>query len=192
MKRCSKCRVEKPLENFHRCSTANDGIYKYCRDCTRANRKAYHAKFGEQTNQRRRQWYRENTDYACAHQKAYVRAGPRQSLACILWRVLKRRPTENPVTGDQLMKMFGDQGGRCAVSGITMTWLRGKRRKQATSVTIDRIDQSRGYEPDNVQLVCSCVVALRGATRCDEMMPFVAAFFEKECPNQQRADVAPG
>ena len=55
-----------------------------------------------------------------------------------------------------LMSLFSKQKGRCAVTGVHLTHLRGKGRV-STNVSIDRIDSSVGYLKSNVRLVCSIV-----------------------------------
>lgn len=51
---------------------------------------------------------------------------------------------------DHLRRMWDQQAGRCAISGLPMDIRRGTLR----SVSIDRIDSRLGYQPGNVQLVC--------------------------------------
>lgn len=40
MKYCTKCKVEKPLSEFHRWASTPDGYHYNCKDCKRAYRKA--------------------------------------------------------------------------------------------------------------------------------------------------------
>lgn len=59
---------------------------------------------------------------------------------------------------DQVMQIWNEQGGRCALSGVLMQAAKdGKGRKgKDLNVSLDRIDQDKGYtfKPRNVQLVC--------------------------------------
>lgn len=54
-----------------------------------------------------------------------------------------------------LSSLAEQQNYRCAVSEIKFVSPRGPR--DPFSPSIDRIDNSRGYEPDNVRLVCLIV-----------------------------------
>lgn len=63
---------------------------------------------------------------------------------------------------DFLMRVFEEQKGFCAVSGLPMTWMHeglssnhGSRR--GTNISIDRIDPDKGYTTENVRLVCDRV-----------------------------------
>lgn len=43
MKRCSRCRIVKPAEQFYRSTTRKDGRDHYCSDCRKAHMAAYQA-----------------------------------------------------------------------------------------------------------------------------------------------------
>ena len=47
--------------------------------------------------------------------------------------------------------------GRCAVSGLEFSEVQvgGGRARRPYAPSLDRIDTRRGYEPDNVRLVCA-------------------------------------
>ena len=51
-----------------------------------------------------------------------------------------------------LYNCYHKQKGKCALSGITMTWLTGQG-KVDTNISIDRINPTVGYEPNNIQLI---------------------------------------
>ena len=62
------------------------------------------------------------------------------------------------LTIDQIIDLYYKQNGLCARTGIPMTWVKRKNGKnqnpcKPTSLSIDRIDSSKHYTIDNVQLV---------------------------------------
>lgn len=57
------------------------------------------------------------------------------------------------LTPEILKEIYDKQEGRCALSGVKMTAIRGKGQTQ-TNISVDRIDSSIGYLPSNIQLVC--------------------------------------
>lgn len=73
----------------------------------------------------------------------------------------------------QVIKLWEKQKGRCALSGITMTWGRGL--VMPTSMSTDRIDNTRGYHLDNIRLVCHSVNAFRGNGTDEEMLKIAQA-----------------
>jgi hypothetical protein len=67
------------------------------------------------------------------------------------------------------MKIFEEQSGCCAISGIEMTYLAGSGRT-LTNISIDRIDSSRGYLRGNVQLVCDIVNRMKSNMTQEELL----------------------
>ena len=69
----------------------------------------------------------------------------------------KQRSTDQGLdfnlTLDYLLLLWEQQKGICAISGIPMTYERYNGRIP-TNVSIDRINGSKGYVLDNIQLVC--------------------------------------
>lgn len=100
---------------------------------------------------------------------------PRSSLYSIVYAAFRRRPSENMVTVDDLMEMFEVQRGRCAVSGIGMTWANGTGRRSPTSMSLDRIDGNLGYEKSNVRLVCWQVNLFKNEWSDDQMLTMAKA-----------------
>lgn len=94
-------------------------------------------------------------------------SNPSFVLSFALYRALKRRPTDNPVTHPELMALYEEQGGLCAVSGLKMTWMKGKII--LTSMSIDRIDSSKGYTRDNVRLICHGGNRMKGDATDEDM-----------------------
>ena len=57
------------------------------------------------------------------------------------------------LTKEFLLDLWDKQEGKCALTGLDMTYDRYTGRTY-TNVSIDRIDTNKGYTKDNVQLVC--------------------------------------
>jgi hypothetical protein len=70
----------------------------------------------------------------------------------------KRREGGN-ISTEFLLNMWIEQDGKCALTGLQMVW--GQGVVSAMNVSIDRVDQSRGYFQDNVRLVCWCANSFR-------------------------------
>ena len=68
-----------------------------------------------------------------------------------------------------LMKLWEKQGGRCALTGISMTWRVATREDISNgyglgrNVSVDRIDNARGYVKGNIRLICSQLNYMRGS-----------------------------
>lgn len=70
-KRCPRCGVEKPVEQFYRNKSTSDGLCGYCVLCWKGINKTSYAKNAEKEKARRRVWYKENRDYALEWRRSY-------------------------------------------------------------------------------------------------------------------------
>ena len=74
----------------------------------------------------------------------------------------KARKVEVSITKEDLLAMWDLQQGKCAVTGMHMTYYpRRMRDSTGLNASIDRIDQRKGYEKGNVRLVCYRVNLMR-------------------------------
>lgn len=154
MKQCTKCGQLKPLSEFTRHKITKDGLNHKCKSCTR-----------DLNSQR-------------------AKSDPRSSLRATLWKRLRHRPTDDPVTVDELLVIWSAQQGKCVLTGMNMVWGGdgggdGSNSARPNSVSIDRIDCSKGYERDNVRLVCHCVNSFRGSMSDTEMLVYARLLVER-------------
>ena len=68
----------------------------------------------------------------------------------------KKRDLAWDINIDQVMQIWDEQNGRCALSGVLMQAAKDGKGRKDLNVSLDRIDQDKGYlfNPRNVQLVC--------------------------------------
>jgi len=90
-----------------------------------------------------------------------------------LWNQLKysREKEEGmlfEITPEQLNDLWDKQNGRCALSGVFMTWHKGGEKRN-TNVSIDRIDPNIEYMITNIQLVCWRVNLIKHTMTEDEL-----------------------
>lgn len=199
MKTCYACAAEKPLTEFHKHRGRKDGHNDVCKLCATKRvslysktegAKAVRAKFWAEYKERPKSRERLN-DYHAAYNKKlkpaqrekyletrYKRelASPKNHLYRMIWAANRRRPTENVATVDDLMEMYEAQKGFCAVSGVKMTFAgRNGGKKTPTSISLDRVDGSRGYEKDNLRLVCWQVNVFKNCWSDDQMFNMALA-----------------
>lgn len=68
------------------------------------------------------------------------------------------------------MAVWVTQEGKCALSGVEMTWVGGQGKALPTSISIDRIRSSEPYTPGNVRLVCHAVNSFKLDMTDEEMI----------------------
>lgn len=67
-------------------------------------------------------------------------------------RAKEAEPLEWTVELEQLSVLWEKQEGKCALSGVFLTWQTGEGQ-QDFNMSIDRKDPNKGYVPENIQLV---------------------------------------
>jgi hypothetical protein len=68
----------------------------------------------------------------------------------------KEKNMEYNLTPDFIYNLYLKQNKKCALTNKQLTFI-NKKGRIPTNLSIDRIDSSKGYTEDNVQLVCSVV-----------------------------------
>lgn len=79
-----------------------------------------------------------------------------------------KRREGGDISTEFLLNMWIEQDGKCALTGLQMVW--GQGVVSSMNVSIDRIDQTRGYYTDNVRLVCWCANSFRQKMSDSELL----------------------
>lgn len=73
-KLCRKCGCVKPFEDFPRNCLNKDGLGIYCKECNRAQARAWSEKNAERKRQQRREYYKTNTEHVLRiNQRSYAK-----------------------------------------------------------------------------------------------------------------------
>lgn len=80
-----------------------------------------------------------------------------------------RTSKEYDINPKYLLELYNNQKGLCAISGVMMTYMRGSGRVY-TNISIDRIDNSKGYIKGNVHLVCDVVNFMKHTLTINELI----------------------
>jgi len=77
----------------------------------------------------------------------------------------------NYLTIDDIYTKYHKQNGKCSLTGIEMTYIRGKG-KVRTNMSIDRIDSTSHYTYNNVQIVCSVINTMKWDLKQSEFINY--------------------
>jgi len=131
-KYCSKCKLTLNISNFNKDKSNSTGLQTYCKDCQTENTK---------------KWASTEDGYL---KKLYID---------IVHNAKKRtKELKVNITIDDIKELYEKQKGLCAISGIKMTrdvyMVKGDNHIiNKKNISVDRIDSTKGYEKDNIQLV---------------------------------------
>lgn len=91
MKKCSKCKQEKPLELFCKSSVAKDGLNPWCLRCRQEYKKKWVSENSNKVIQDNHQWYSKNRDKkALMRKKYYIANKERVRALSNSWREANR------------------------------------------------------------------------------------------------------
>ena len=97
------------------------------------------------------------------------------------WLAAKSRAIDKSIpftiTKEDLLTVWKAQNGKCAISGLDMTYELGEGRIY-TNVSIDQIMPSKGYTIDNIQLVCMAVNQLKSDLDMDTILILCSAIVD--------------
>lgn len=126
---CSKCGVEKPSSQFYKHNQTKDGFHSWCKACCKTGNEKSLAK------------------------KYSTFEGRLTTLLRTCNTSAKSRNQECTLTRDDLIECWEKQEHVCAYTGIELT----TQPALYNSVSVERIDSSVGYTPENTILVCNYI-----------------------------------
>jgi hypothetical protein len=143
-------------------------------------------------------WYRDGKDRRCKTCKDKQRERRialdhyRVNLDRILlsrWHGVKQRASDNgyliDFDWDYLKHLWIIQDGKCAISGLNMTYVMFNGRIPE-NVSVDRINPSFGYTKDNIQLVCMAVNQMKSDMNMDQLLNFCKQIISYNEYNQNK------
>lgn len=92
---------------------------------------------------------------------------------------LLQRPDRKHLQVENLLDLLDKQGGVCALSGVKLTFIKVPgRSKVHTNLSIDRIDSTKGYDIDNIQLVAAIVNIMKSTLSVEELKQWCGAIID--------------
>lgn len=198
-KRCSKCRKIKKARKFYRSLNASCGLQAQCIDChkTRPRKKEVVSFECEKCHlicQRvakpiYKEVLRRKVCCRCARLEVLAKNGGRANnykgtkhfpgKTIAQWKLsAKRRNHFWALTVEDLDRIYESQQGLCALSGLSMVWAGPKQYRPS----IDRIDSTRGYSPENIQFVCSVINIMKNKIDESEFIRLCTLIVEYKTP----------
>ena len=155
---CQECQstFEKSASEYRR--TSKRGYRQFC---SRACGNEYKKKHGSEFVGHLDWWVKSdaNKKHALSIQQAGARArwGEQDSFREFLRRARKsvtRKGLDLDLTLDDIKVVWNNQRGKCPYTGWDLELPKSTSKKKHNTASLDRINSSRGYVVDNIQIVC--------------------------------------
>lgn len=176
-KHCFRCKQWKPETDFH--ITPKGVEHSYCNPCRFEYNRDQHRKYYSNDEHRK---------IKIEKQRERRNKKGRTRVCGILGTSrynAKRRNIEFDLTTDLLEAFFIVQNWKCAKTGIPFDF-EGMKGKRPFGPSIDRIDPSKGYTADNIQIVCNIYNFAKNQFHHDDVVRFAESLLEQEKDRKQR------
>lgn len=153
MKHCETCKLELPLEQFHKKRKNKDGHSSKCRTCQQKYKDIYYKKNKEKIAQSRQKYY----------------SDPQNRIKLLLGKVKER----SAISGIEFNISPEDLEipHYCPYLNVPLTHWIG-RGHQIYNSSIDRIDSSRGYTKGNVQVISLLANQMKNSANNEQLVNF--------------------
>lgn len=155
---CSKCNIEKPIDDFY---DRGDGKKKkICKVCDNHIKHNYYLRHKSAIKEKTQIWYQKNKHKRKLVTKQYQKTAKGRLIQ--LMRQAKSRATKHGLPYDLnvhfLLKLWDIQCGKCALTKINFNLERNETySSEPFAPSIDKINPKLGYTQDNVRLVCVAI-----------------------------------
>lgn len=161
-KHCKKCDKILPVFSFTKNSASKDGLQAVCRSCDnlrQQKRRVEKRKELQEYGKKYRQKHIDDMDFRLQGLLNASRARARE----------KNR--EHTLTKQDLHELF-PKDGCCPIFGFKLEWNGSGFRE--TSPSIDRIDSTKGYTKDNIQIISWKANRIKGYASVEELEVLLA------------------
>lgn len=170
---CTICKIEKNESDFHKKSSQKGTLRGYCKECQ---------------SQKFKKYYQDTRDNRLKTKKQYVQK-TRNSLEHIKMRLIdqskkraKKSGIEHTITAKDLHTTE-----YCPVLGIKLASNAGGI-PLANSYSLDRVENSRGYTPDNVKIISYRANSIKSDGTYEEHIKVAKYINSKKNPIQKFID----
>lgn len=139
LKWCNKCKKLKSKIEFY---ARKAGLQPKCKECC---------------FQTSKKWQQNNKDRYMEISKRWQQSNPLKVIIHSSKMSARHKKLEHTISIDWLVDMIKNQNNRCAITGIEFNSFKTNARNRPFIASIDRIDCSKGYIPENCRIVC-CIV----------------------------------
>lgn len=154
LKYCSKCDKVLNKSCFGLNRTKKDGLQDYCKQCMSNYSKAHHRKRSELDS-----WHTKL--YWGARRASIQRKKKGLNVASVI-----------SITPNDILSVYKKQEGLCYWTGLKLD-LETKIKWNPRAASLDRLDNSKGYEADNIVLCLWCVNRMRGVMTVEEFKQLI-------------------
>jgi hypothetical protein len=157
-KTCSKCNVEKPFTDFHKCSLNKAGFKSACKECRNSSERTEYAKNPQPTILRTTEWGKNNRGSRIKATRKYQNNNPDSTRNTIYTR-------KYGITLQEYDLLFTSQNGVCAICGNEQTNKRlsvdhNHETGEVRGLLCSKCNHAIGLFKDNIKYMANAIAYL--------------------------------
>ena len=156
-KQCKVCDQLLPVFSFTKNKANKDNLQIACKSCDNLRQKKRRIEKKEQIQQYGKEYRKKHMNDMDFRLQGLLNASRTRA---------KEKNREHTLTKQDLYELF-PKDGRCPIFGLTLEWNGSGFRE--TSPSIDRIDSTKGYTKDNVQIISWKANRIKGYASVEEL-----------------------
>lgn len=176
LKRCTKCGDEKQLSTVYFQMKTKNRFSSVCKVCIAKYDKEYRCrpKVKARNGIKLKNWYSSHKNIVNKKCKAWNENNWVKRLFGSIKRHAKvkeinGKTCEFSITPEHIERLWNDQSGLCYFTKVPMT----TKMYKLETVSVDRLDSSRGYTTDNIVLSTKAINLAKGSYSAKEFMAFL-------------------
>jgi hypothetical protein len=156
-KQCSSCKQFLDYSMFSKDVSAKDGLQYKCRQCDKEYQQKRRLNKKEDIQKYSREYRNKNLQNFKFRLQALLNASRQRA---------KEKGLEHTLVKEDLKELF-PVDNKCPVYGFDLEWNSGGFRE--TSPSIDRIDSTKGYTKDNIQIISWKANRIKGYASVEDL-----------------------
>ena len=165
---CNRCKEPKLLSEFTKNKASKDGLQYKCRDCDIAYQVERRNKNPEQVLEYGRAYQKNRRKDYNYRLQMLINASKQRA---------KNKDREHNISVEDIKKIFPEDGC-CPIFGMKLEFNSAGFRENSPS--IDRIDSTKGYTPDNIQIISWKANRIKGYASIQELEMLLAYLTQGE------------
>lgn len=164
-KKCSSCQIIKPIEQFNKSKLCPHGYSYNCKDCNKKF-KQDHPEYNKLAGEKRKLKRKTDTDYREKLRKEKVESSRRNIKQNMVSRAKKRallKGLQFDISKEDL-----EVPDICPILKIPL--IIGTKGNYENTPSIDRIDNTRGYTKDNIQIITKKANSMKNSGTPEELL----------------------
>lgn len=199
-KQCSKCKIVKPLNDFHNLQNGKNGKHSNCKKCRSEYQKSLF--YEKPINGKMKcskchvlksinEYYRDKSastgiqSYCIECHKEKIYESQSKLIGYLKREIQSKNKTENSIINlDDILQIYKNQNGRCALSDELLTYYNGPKLTENSyeskyNINIIRKDLSKIYNVENIILIGKCINQMKGNKTLDEFIQLCSIISNK-------------